>query len=120
MIQGRDVVGFQQAAIKIEREKEFEELKSAIVRAFATEKVEKFLKRVHGAGCRVRDLEPILRNGILEKSDDALAKSGTTAQKLYESLTVSDQAQMREFYLSKVEEIAPELRAKYQKIYRYY
>ena len=119
MIQGRDVVGFQQAAIKIEREKEFEELNSAIVRAFATEKVEKFLKRVHGAGCRVRDLEPILRNGILEKAD-ALAKSGTTAQKLYESLTVSDQAQMREFYLSKVEEIAPELRAKYQKIYRYY
>ena len=113
-------MGFQQAAIKIEREKEFEELNSAIVRAFATEKVEKFLKRVHGAGCRVRDLEPILRNGILEKSDDALAKSRTTAQKLYESLTVSDQAQMREFYLSKVEEIAPELRAKYQKIYRYY
>ena len=113
-------MGFQQAAIKIEREKEFEELKSAIVRAFATEKVEKFLKRVHGAGYRVRDLEPILRNGILEKSDDALAKSGTTAQKLYESLTVCDQAQMREFYLSKVEEVAPELRTKYQKIYRYY
>ncbi len=113
-------MGFQQAAIKIEREKEFEELNSAIVRAFATEKVEKFLKRVHGAGCRVRDLEPILRNGILEKSDDALATSRTAAQKLYESLTVSDQAQMREFYLSKVEEIAPELRTKYQKIYRYY
>ena len=114
------MVGFQQATIKIEREKEFEGLKSAIVRAFAQQAVEKFLKRVHSAGCRVRDLEPILRNGILEKSDDALAKSGTTAQKLYESLTVSDQAQMREFYLSKVEEIAPELRAKYQKIYRYY
>ncbi len=96
-------MGFQQAAIKIEREKEFEELKSAIVRALATEKVEKFLKRVYSAGCRVRNLEPILANGILEKAD-ALAKSGTTAQKLYESLTVCDQAQMREFYLSKVEE----------------
>ena len=119
LIQGRDVVGFQQAAIKIEREKEFEELKSAIVRALATEKVEKFLKRVYSAGCRVRNLEPILANGILEKAD-ALAKSGTTAQKLYESLTVCDQAQMREFYLSKVEEVAPELRTKYQKIYRYY
>jgi hypothetical protein len=114
------VVGFQQATIRVEREKEFEELKSAIVRAFATEKVEKFLKRVHSAGCRVRGLEPILANSILDESDDALAKSGTTAQKLYESLTISDQAQMREFYLSKVEEVAPELRAKYQKIYRYY
>jgi hypothetical protein len=114
------VVGFQQATIRVEREKEFEELKSAIVRAFATEKAEKFLKRVHSAGCRVRNLEPILANGILEKVDDVLAKSRTTAQKLFESLTVSDQAQMREFYLSKVEEVAPELRTKYQKIYRYY
>jgi hypothetical protein len=114
------VVGFQQATIKVEREKEFEKLKNAIVRVFTFERVEKFLKRVHSAGCRVRNLEPILANGILEKSHDALAKSGTTAQKLYESLTVSDQAQMREFYLSKVKEVAPELRAKYQKIYRYY
>jgi len=113
-------VGFQQATIRVEREKEFEELKSAIVRAFATEKVEKFLKRVHSAGCRVRNLEPVLANDVLEKVDDALAKLGTTAQKLYESLTISDQAQIREFYLSKVEEVAPELRAKYQKIFRYY
>jgi hypothetical protein len=119
-MQGKNVVSFQQAAIKIEQEKEFEDLKSAVVRAFAQEAVEKFLKRVHSVGCRVRNLEPILANGILEKVDDALAKSGTTAQKLYESLSVSDQAQMREFYLSKVEEVAPELRAKYQKIYRYY
>jgi hypothetical protein len=120
LIQGKNVVGFRQATIKVEREKEFEELKGAIVRAFEQERVEKFLKRVHSAGCRVRNLEPILANGILEKSDDGLAKSGTAAQKLYQSLTVSDQAQMREFYLSKVEEVAPELRAKYQKIYRYY
>ena len=82
-MQGKNVVSFQQATIKVEREKEFEELKSAIVRAFAQERVEKFLKRVHSAGCRVRNLEPILANDILEKVDDALAKSGTTAQKLF-------------------------------------
>jgi len=64
LIQGKNVVGFQQATIKVEREKEFEKLKNAIVRVFTFERVEKFLKRVHSAGCRVRNLEPILANGI--------------------------------------------------------
>ena len=50
--------------------------------------------------------------------DDTLAKSG--AQKLYQALTVSDQAQMREFYLSRVEEVDSALRTKFQQLYRYY
>ncbi len=50
--------------------------------------------------------------------DDTLAKLG--AQKLYQALTVSDQAQMREFYLSRVEEVEPGLRTKFQQLYRYY
>jgi hypothetical protein len=36
------------------------------------------------------------------------------------ALTITDRAQMKEFYLSKIEEVGPELRAKYQKIYQYY
>jgi hypothetical protein len=35
-------------------------------------------------------------------------------------LTLTDQAQMKEFYLSKIEEVGPDLRAKFQKIYQYY
>jgi hypothetical protein len=113
-------VGFEQATIKIEREKEFEELKAAVTRAFSAESAEKLLRRVQSAGLRVRDVEPIFKAGILEKIDETLAQSATTAWNLYQALTVSDQAQMREFYLSKVEEVAPELRTKFQKIYRYY
>jgi len=112
------VVGFQQAAIRIEREQEFEELKGAINRAFGPEKVEKFLKRVRGNGIRVRDFEAVLAKKIFEQVDETLAKS--RAQSLYQALTLSDQGQMREFYLSKIEEVAPGLRAKFQKLYRYY
>ena len=48
-----------------------------------------------------------------------LGKS-TTARKLYEGLPISDQAQMREFYLSKLEEVNETLRTKHKKVYRYY
>ena len=41
-------------------------------------------------------------------------------QQLYESLPVSDQAQMREFYLSKLETVDQALRHKFKKLYQYY
>jgi chemotaxis receptor (MCP) glutamine deamidase CheD len=105
------MVGCQQAAIRIEKEKEFEELKGAIDRSFGSERVEEFLKQVRKSGARIRNLEALLARGVFEKVDGTLAKLG--AQNLY-------QAQMREFYLSQVEEVAPELRAKFQQLYRYY
>ena len=107
-------MGFQQADIKVEREQEFETLKSAIARAFAQSEVEKFLRKVRGAGLRIRDLEAILARGLLEQM------SGGSGHGLYNALTVSDQAQMREFYLFQVEKVAPALRAKFKKIYQYY
>ncbi len=112
------MVSFQQTVIRVEREKEFEELRGAIDRALDLEKVEKFLKRVRRSGARIRELEVILARGVFEKVDTTVAKLG--AQKLYQALTVSDQAQMREFYLSKVEEVEPGLRTKFQQLYRYY
>ena len=112
-------VAFEQAAIKVQREKEFGELKTAILSAFSAQNVERFLKRISSAGIRVRDFDLVLAKGLFEQIEDALA-DGQRAQALYSSLTVTDQAQMKEFYLFKVEEVAPELRAKFQKIYRYY
>src|SRR5271165_5139589 len=111
---------FEQAALKVEKEAEFEQLKSAVIRAFAPERVERFLKQIRSNGLRVRDVDGVLAKRLVEKVDDGLAKSGKTAQGLYDALTVSDQAQMREFYLSKLEEVSPELRTKFQKLYQYY
>ena len=109
-------MAFEQAAIKVEKEKEFAELKGAINRAFAPESVEKYLKRVAGSGLRIRDFDLVLAKGLL----DQIARSEQGSKDLYSALTLTDQAQMKEFYLSKIEEVGTELRAKYQKIYQYY
>ena len=111
-------MSFEQAAIKVEKEKEFEELKAAINRAFAPERLEKYLKKVASAGLRIRDFDSVLAKGVLEQVG-TLSK-GQSAKHFYLTLTRTDQAQMKEFYLSKIEEVGPELRAKFQKLYQYY
>jgi hypothetical protein len=111
-------VGFEQALIKVEKEKEFEELKGAIARAFAPENAGKYLKRVASAGLRIRDFDLLLAKGVLEQVEGVLA--GKSAKGLYAALALSDQAQMKEFYLSKVEEVDRVLRARFHKLYQYY
>jgi hypothetical protein len=111
-------VGFEQALIKVEKEKEFEELKSAITRAFAPENAGKYLKRVASAGLRIRDFDLLLAKGVLEQVEGVLA--GKSAKGLYAELALSDQAQIKEFYLSKVEEVDRVLRARFHKLYQYY
>ena len=109
---------FEQAGIRVENEKEFGELKSGFTRIFAPNAVERFLKGLQSKSIRIRDFDLVLSSGVLERLDDGFASSG--ARKMYEVLPTSDQAQIREFYLSKIEEVDPALRAKYQKLYRYY
>jgi hypothetical protein len=113
-------VGFEQAAIRVEKEKEFGELKGAISRVFAPEAVEKYLKRVASAGLRIRDFDLVLAKGVLEQVDRSLAESEQSARNLYLALALTDQAQMKEFYLFKVEEVDSKLRAKFHKLYQYY
>jgi hypothetical protein len=113
-------VAFQQAAIKVEKEKEFEELKAAINCAFAPENALKYLKRVASAGIRIRDFDLLLARGIFEQVDEKLRVSERNAKSLFDALSLTDQAQMKEFYLFKVEEVEPELRAKFHKLYQYY
>jgi hypothetical protein len=114
------VESFEQAVIKVDKKREFEELKSVIVRAFAAERVEEFLRLLKKQGLRVRDWDSVLGRGLLEKFDESLAQAGNTAQELYDSLTLSDKAQMREFYLFRVEEVDPKLRTQFHMIYQYY
>ena len=115
-----DAVGFEQAPIGVENEREFEELKHAVNRVLSPETVERFLQRLDGRNVRVRDWDGVLTKRLLEKTDETLERSGNSAQDLYRSLSVSDQAQMREFYLFRVEEVDPKLRTKFHKVYQYY
>jgi hypothetical protein len=111
-------VSFKQAAIKVEREREFGAIRDALEGVFAPDRVEQFLKRLNSKGIRVRDFELVVASGVFEQLNEYLAKSST--RKLYEALPTSDRGQLREFYLSKIEEVDSALRAKYQKLYRYY
>jgi hypothetical protein len=107
---------FEQAAIKVEKAEEFARLQAAIEQAFLPEKVERFLKQLDRKGIRIRDLDAVLAKRVLED----LAAPGTNAQHLYQALTLSDQAQIREFYLSKLEGVDVALRHKFKKLYQYY
>jgi len=112
-----ETVIFEQGVIKVEKEREFDDLKSAVEKAFAAERVAKFLKVLGGRGIRVRDLNAVFAADALDR---ATGDKNGTARALHEALPVSDQAQMREFYLSKLEEVDPGLRAKFHKLYQYY
>ena len=109
-------MAFEQATIGIVREREFGELRAGIELAFAGDRVKKFLKALKSAGIQARDLDRILAANVV---DAATGSKTGTAQSLYQALAVSDQAQLREFYLSKVEEVDPALRAKFHKLYQY-
>jgi hypothetical protein len=107
---------FEQAAIKIEKKQEFAGLRQAIEQAFATGNAQRFLKLLDRKGIRVRDFDALLKWRVLE----GFATAGLNAKQLYDALPVSDQAQMREFYLSKLEGVDVALRHKFKKLYQYY
>jgi hypothetical protein len=113
---------FQRAPIKIEKEQEFSRLQAAVEQAFLPEKAVKFLKQLDRKGIRVRDFDAVLAQRILEGVVGEAGQSGAKldARGLYTSLPVSDQAQMREFYLSKLETVDQALRHKFKKMYQYY
>jgi hypothetical protein len=114
-------VGFEQAAIKIEKQQEYARLQAAVEHAFQPEKVERFLKQLDRRGIRVRAFDEVLAARVLEDVAGGSAASGElSAWQLYQALPVSDQAQMREFYLSKLETVDITLRHKFKKLYQYY
>ena len=111
---------FQQPGLAIEKLDEFEQLRSALTRVFASGSEERFLRLLQRKGVPIRDFDRVRREKLLEQADPTLAQGGRTAQQLYDALTVSDQAQMREFYLTTLEKLDLSLREKFNKLYRYY
>ena len=112
-------MAYQQAQIAVTKTEEFEQLKSALDRILGGA-AEKFFSKLQSRSLNVRSLEKIVGAGIPEALDSALAKSGKRARQLYESLTLSDQALMREFYLERIERVDVKVREKYRKVYQYY
>src|SRR5208337_2693643 len=119
MAQSASRAPFERAGIPIDKLEEFDQLRSALARVFAPGAVEGFLRLLRRKGVPIRDFDRVLREKLVEQADGMLAQSGKTAQQLYDAVTVSDQAQMREFYFTTLEEVALPLREKYSKLYRY-
>lgn len=111
---------FEQATIKVQKQEEFAKLQAAVEQAFLPENTERFLKQLDRKSIRVRDFETVLSARALEQAVSASAKPDLSAWQLYQELPVSDQAQMRELYLSKLETIDTALRHKFRKLYQYY
>jgi len=107
-------MGFEQAAIKVEKTQEYSRLQAAIEQAFLPNKVERFLKQMDRKGIRIRDFDGLLVQRVLD------GDTAQNSQQLYQSLSLSDQALMREFFLSKIEEVDTALRHKFKKLYQYY
>ncbi len=108
---------FEPGVIKVEKEREFGDLKAAIEKAFSADRVTRYLKALDSRKIRVRNLDAVFAAGVI---DAVVGDKAGAARSLYSALPVSDQAQVREFYLSKVEEVDPALRAKFHKLYQYY
>ena len=62
------------------------------------------------SGLRIRHFEDVLGRGLL----------GVSTRGEYSTLANGDQGQIREFYLASLEQISPELRKKFFKLYAYY
>ncbi len=107
-------VGFEQAAIPIEKEREFQQLRDAIDKVFTPPLDDRFLGSLKSKGVAVRQFDRVLAERLIEKSCPEVG----SAQALYDALSLSDQAQLREFYLERLEKIPGELRKKFLSIYR--
>jgi hypothetical protein len=101
---------FEQAVLPVQDAAHFAEGKAVLEHAFAVNNVAEYLRRLNGANIRVRDFEGALGRGLL----------GPVLPKAYAALGDSDRGQLRELYLSLVEHVAPELRARFLKLYAYY
>ena len=101
---------FEKPVLGVEDGPSYDVVRFAIQAAFAPAAANRFLKRVEAERLRVRDFESVLAKGLL----------GQDATAAYERLGNLDRGQIRELYLASVEHVAPELRAKYLKIYAYY
>jgi len=108
-------MAFTQAQIPVENAEVFSKLKDSIAQALSAQHVERFLQVADATGLRIRNVEGLLAKSVFDK----VVPPQGGANNLYKQLSASDQAQIREFYLTQVEEVDPALRGKYRKLYQY-
>jgi|SRR5437868_390019 len=107
---------YTQALIEIENPALVTELKSAIENALIA-RADEFLHLVKRFGLKVRQFEQLLQQHVFGQLPGT--QTNRPCEDLYRELGPSDQGLVREFYLTKIEEVPVDLRAKYSKLFRY-
>ena len=108
---------FEQATIPIDNAEVYGLLRGVFESLFSSES-ESFLKAVRRKGLLIRHYEAVLASGAMEKASRTLKQMGIRARALYEALSPSDQAQVREFYLVRLEQVDEATRRKFYQVYR--
>ena len=101
---------FEQPVLEVQDHASFAVVHGAIERALSPAGARGYLKQLSRHRLRARDFEGVLAAGLL----------GGPAGEAYARLGDLDRGQIREFYLASVEQVAPELRAEFLKVYAYY
>jgi hypothetical protein len=101
---------YQQPVLTVSDPEAFSAVKAAVESSFSSGRVADFLKSLERSKLRIRDFEVVLGHGNL----------GAATAAEYGKLGNSDQGQIRELYLASLEQVAPELREKFFKLYAYY
>ncbi|WP_419804240.1 hypothetical protein [Terriglobus sp.] len=101
---------YEQAMIAVGNPEAFGTVRQAIESSFSSGKVAGFLSSLQSGKLRVREFEQVLHAG----------KLGPAASTDYDKLGDGDQGMIRELYLSTLEQVDPELRQKFLKVYAYY
>jgi hypothetical protein len=107
-------MAFEQATIPVQKQDTFAALKARIEFALGPNGVDTFMKGVTRSGHPVRNFEQLLALGLFDGRDSSLK-----AAQLYAELDDSDKGQIREFYLTRIEQVPDAIREKYSKVYRY-
>jgi hypothetical protein len=101
---------YEQAVIAVSNPEAFQTVRQAIETSFSNGRVAAFLSALQSGKLRIRDFEQVLQAG----------KLGPAAAAEYSKLGPGDQGMIREQYLSLLEQVDPELRRKFLKVYAYY
>ena len=101
---------YQQAVIPVADPETFGAVRTAIDTGFSSARVAEFLRSIDRSGLRIREFESVLTRGLL----------GPETAGQYARLGDADQGQIRELYLAALEQVSPELRNRFFKLYAYY
>ena len=100
----------QQPVLPVVDAERYSAVKGAVDTAFADGHVKGFLQSLNRQKLPIREFDAALKAGLL----------GVSAAESYNRLSECDQAQIREIYLDLVEQVAPEWRRKFFRLYAYY